>query len=58
MEEISLMRIQLLNDLKLAKEAKPKKGSEEKEAKRKKSLSPDGRKKASLKESKKSKAKK
>lgn len=58
MEEISLMRIQLLNDLKLAKEAKPKKGSEEKEAKRKNSPSPDGKKKASLKESKKPKSKK
>lgn len=57
MEEISLMRIQLLNDLKLAKEAKPKKGPEEKEVKSKKSPSPDG-KKTSLKESKKPKSKK
>lgn len=56
MEEISLMRTQLLNDLKVAKEAQPKKGSEVKESK--KSPSPDGKKKTSLKESKKPKSKK
>lgn len=58
MEEISLMRTQLLNDLKVAKEAHPKKGSEVTEGKSKKSPSPDGKKKTSLKESKKPKSKK
>lgn len=52
------MRTQLLNDLKAAKEAQPKKGSEVKEGKSKKSPSPDGKKKTSLKESKKPKSKK